>query len=112
MIKLNQITITEDMITRKGKVMLIGIREIKEYKEGVRTQNTIGYAYECIAIDNLYRQFVVKVNSKKPVITNDELENLGGSVEVTLTDFAGRFYQNSSKDVMFTASATGIEVMM
>ena len=112
MIKLNQITITESMITQNGKIILINIREIKEYVNGKRTDKVTGYAYECIAPDNKYSQFVVKINSKRPVITNDELENLGGSVEVTLTDFSGRFYQNSSKDVMFTATASGIEVMM
>ena len=99
------------MITKNGKIILINIREVKVFVDGKRTDEVSGYAYELIAPNNKYCQFVVKVNSKKPLITNDELESLGGSVEVTLTDFAGRFYQNSSKDVMFTATASGIEVM-
>lgn len=111
MIKLNQIHITENMITQSGKIILIGIREIMDYVEGKRTDKVIGYSYECIAPSNKYAQFNVKVTQKKPVISNDELENLGGSVEVIFTDFAGKFYQNASKEVVFTATAAGIEVI-
>ncbi|MDH8678655.1 hypothetical protein QE109_10880 [Fusibacter bizertensis] len=111
MIKLNQIHITENMITQNGKIILIGIREIVEYVEGQRTDKTIGYAYNCVATGNKYAQFIVKVNQKKPVISNEELENLGGQVEVLFTDFVGKFYQNASKEVIFTSTAAGIEVI-
>lgn len=111
MIKLNQIHITENMITQNGKIILIGIREIVEYAEGQRTDKIIGFAYTCVATGNKYAQFTVKVNQKKPVITNEELENLGGQVEVLFTDFVGKFYQNASKDVIFTSTAAGIEVI-
>ena len=82
-----------------------------EYQGGQKTDKVVGYAYNCVATANKYAQFTVKVIQKKPVITNEELENLGGQVEVTFNDFVGRFYQNASKEVLFTATASGIEVI-
>lgn len=111
MIKLNQIQVSLDMITLNGSSILIGVREIMEYQGGQRTDKIIGFAYTCVATGNKYAQFTVKVNQKKPIITNEELENLGGQVEVLFTDFVGKFYQNASKEVIFTSTAAGIEVI-
>lgn len=111
MIKLNQIRVTEEMILQNGPMILIEIRPIAEYVDGKKTDRILGYAYNCVAPSNKYAQFTIKVNQKKPVLTNEELENLGGSTEIQATDFEGKFYQNSNKDVLFTATASAIEVL-
>lgn len=109
--KINQLQVTINMINPNRSNLLTEVRELMEYQGGQRTDKIIGYAYTCVATGNKYAQFTVKVNQKKPVITNEELESLGGSVEVTFTDFVGKFYQNASKEVVFSATAAGIEVI-
>lgn len=109
--KLNQVKITKEIVTLNGDIILIDVRSLAEYVDGKRTDNIVGHAYICVAPANKYTQFSVKIEGKKPVISNEELEANGGSVMIDVVEFEGRFYQNANKDVLFTAKASKIEVI-
>jgi hypothetical protein len=111
MISINQIVINLQQVAKGDQLILVGVKPTKEFKDGKQTERIIGYSYSVVFPQNRYEAAVIKVDETKPVITQEELEAKGGSVKVKIKNFEGRFYQNSNKDVLFTAKAAGIEVL-
>lgn len=107
-----QIVVNEQQVTKGGPILIINVREVLEYKDGIKTDKIIGFSYTVVCTSNKFEQFNIKVEQAQPVITPEEIEAKGGSVKAKVKGFEGRFYkQNGSNNILFTAKATGIEVL-
>lgn len=63
-----------------------------KFDNGNKTDEIIGYNYECALPDNMYEKIVVKVEEKVPSIASETLEE--GSIPVTFEGFVGKFYKD------------------
>lgn len=101
------------MQVAKGEnLIIVGVKPVKEFKDGKKTDNVIGYSYSVVCPSNHYEQFFIKVEQSQPVITPEELDAKGGAIKVkAVKGFTGKFYQNGDKDILFSAKATDIEVI-
>lgn len=111
MITINKIKITLPQVAGADTVLITSVRQVKEFQDGKSTDKTIGYSYSVVCPSNKYEQINIKVEQAQPVITNEELEAKGGTVKAKVKGFEGKFYQNKNKEVLFSAVATGIEVV-
>lgn len=112
MITVNKLKITLQQVANSDIILITGVREVKEFQDGRPTDRTVAYSYTVVCPANKYEQFNLKVEQKQPVITNEELEARGGAVKARVKGFEGKFYQNKNKDILFTAKAIGIEVVV
>ena len=78
MIRVGDIKLSLEQVANAKEILITDIREVREYVDGKRTDNIIGYAYEVAAPKNKYEKFSIKVEEKSPVITAEELEAKGG----------------------------------
>ena len=105
MIRVGDIKLSLEQVANAKEILITDIREVREYVDGKRTDNIIGYAYEVAAPKNKYEKFSIKVEEKSPVITAEELEAKGGVAKATANDFVGSFYHRGD-DYVFTAKAS------
>lgn len=111
MININQITINLQQVAKGEQLILVGVKPVKEFKDGKQTDTIIGYSYCVVCPQNKYEQLNIKVEQSQPIITQEEIDAKGGALKVKVKQFEGRFYQDSQKNVHFTAKAAGIEVL-
>lgn len=79
------------------------IKPIPEYKDGKRTGNIIGYAYECVD-EIAYKHFTIKIKGQtEPIISNDELQQLRENEKVMLE------FKNPMVFMYYNRSALGYE---
>ena len=72
MIRVGDIKLSLEQVANAKEILITDIREVREYVDGKRTDNIIGYAYEVAAPKNKYEKFSIKVEEKSPVITAEE----------------------------------------
>lgn len=108
---INKITINLQQVAGADTVLITDVRPVKEFQDGKQTDKIIGYSYSVVCPANKYEAFSIKIEQQQPAISLDELAAKGGTVKAKVKGFEGRFYQNKSKDVLFTAKATGIEIV-
>jgi hypothetical protein len=93
--KINQIRLNMDSITLAGnKVRLIGIRPTHEYKDNAMTDNIIGTTYNCVAEENNFEKFRVKVDNINPIISAEQLEESKTPIYISFQDFEGKLYKS------------------
>lgn len=111
MININKITLTLQQVAGADTILITGVRPMKEFQDGKQTDKVIGYNYSVVCPANKYEAFSIKIEQEKPTITQEELDAKGGTAKAKVKAFEGKFYQNKSKDILFTAKATGIEII-
>lgn len=110
MIRVSDIKLGLEQVANSKEVLITNVREVREYTDGKRTDNILGYAYEVTAPKNKYEKFSIKVEEKVPVITSEELEAKGNAVKATANDFVGSFYHRGD-DYVFTAKASKVVLL-
>ena len=103
----------EHVSGKNQNVMLTGVRQLQEYTDGKPTGKFIGHTYTCILPDGKpkYASIPVKILGKKPVMTQDEIDNAEGEIFVELENFIGRFYRDGNGVYQFTSTADAIHVV-
>ncbi len=104
MIKLSDVTITKEQVTKNGKMMLVEVSLNTLYEQGKSTGKTDGYKYTVVLVGNRYERITVKVPVESAVITQEELDKSTDEVFVDFTNFEGKFYQ-SNTGIGFSATA-------
>lgn len=111
MINLNNFVLSLIEIAKSETVKLIGSKQDVKYENGVKTDIIVGTRYTVVCPNNGFQTFSVKIKEENPSITQEEINNSGGSIDVTFIGFEGKFFQNKNKDVLFSAKADKIEVI-
>lgn len=91
-------------------VLLIGFTPIMEYDKETRrrTDKQTGVSYDIILEHNSYEKLSIKVQSVKPVISMEALQD-ANAVRCTFKGFKARFYKDfKSGEYRLTASAESI----
>lgn len=110
MIRISDMKFSLEQIANSKEVLITSVREVKEYVDGKRTDNILGYSYEVTAPKNKYEKFSIKVEESIPAITMQELEAKGGTIKATANDFMGTFYRRGD-DYIFTAKASKVVLL-
>lgn len=93
-----------------GTAILLSVADAMEYIDGKPTGNIIAQKYTIVCPDNQYEKLTVKVKGTKPILTNEQIQQKGGSVKVTFKNLTGRFYRTNSGEYALSASADSVEV--
>ena len=107
--KLNNLNIGLSNVTNGGRMILTGVRNAYEYKDGERTDKVTGLKVDVVLEKNNYDNLTVTVSN--PVDTlSAVLEAADGPVYVTFDGFSARVYvMNGRGDV--SAKATAVRVV-
>lgn len=68
-------------------LLLLGVYELYEYVNGIKTENIIGFTYECVELQNFDKIRIKIKGQKKPLITNEELQKRRESGEKLYVEF-------------------------
>lgn len=66
--------------------ILLGIFVIYRFVDGKRTEEIVGYAYDCVDTKN-FHHIRVKIEGEKPLMTNERLQELRESGQQVYVEF-------------------------
>ena len=94
-------------------MMLVSVRAIPVYEEGVRTDKTEGYFYDCVDLFSFDR-IAIKVENTKPLIDPDELLERREAGEKVFVNIIGgtitAYYSERSNSIEDSFKAKSIEL--
>lgn len=95
-----------------GTGLLLSVSDGYEYVNGKATNNITHTKNTEVFPDNQYEKVTVKIKGSKPFVTNDQIQQKGGSVKVTFKNLTGRFYRTNTGEYALSASADSMEVQL
>ena len=101
---INSSDIIIDPRTLGSSLLLVGISEWREYKDGKRTDTIVGYTYNLVLPDKKFAPFNVKIKGKQLLDVPTDF------VEVTFQDLELFVYSMNGK-INLAARATGISLV-
>lgn len=112
MLNITNLQLTTQQISGNttGIGLLLSVADGYEYVNGKATDTISHTKYTAVFADNQYEKLVVKVKGTKPLLTNEQIQQKGGSVKVAFKNLTGRFYRTSSGEYALSASADSVEV--
>lgn len=90
--KVNQVVLNLENLALENKARVIGVTQSYAYADGKKTEQTNGYAYECVLEKNGFEKISVKVSDFNQIITNEQIAEAKQPIYITFTDFAAKFY--------------------
>ena len=69
----------------------VGIADLFEFVDGKVTNKIIGQKLTVVCPQNKFEKFMVKVNNRNGVLSNEEIENAGGSINIYFKNLKGKF---------------------
>ncbi len=111
--KISNITLTAQQISgnQTGTGISLNVENGYEYVDGKVTDKVICQKYTVVFPDNAYEKIVVKVKGEKPIITNEQIQQKGGQIKVTLKNLSGKFYRTNSGEYALSCNADSLEVV-
>lgn len=102
----SKLRIPLDALFCGANYMLIEVSPYYAYQDGIKTNDLLGYKYEVVE-DGDFERFNVKVPSKEPIITAQELGKSSSRLYVTFEEAYGRLYRTptGAVEISFTAKA-------
>lgn len=112
MIKISNLQLTTPQISGNttGAGLLLSVCNGYEYVNGKATDTITHIKYTVVFTDNQYEKLIVKVKGDKPILTNEQIQQKGGSVKVVFKNLTGHFYRTNSCEYALSASADSLEV--
>lgn len=107
-IDINYFNISRD---RENEGKVIEVKPVYEYIDNKPSDKVIGTKYTLILEKNKYQTIDIKVEEKKPCITQDDIEKNDGYIPVVINGFKASLYQNKDKNIFVSAKAESIEVI-
>jgi len=106
-INIRDISITFQQIAKANSVILTGATDDNEYVDGKPTKKRLGTRYSCVAQQNKYASFTVKVVDAAPIISQENIDSATSPIMISFENFEGRFYKlRTSNDYAFSAKAS------
>lgn len=93
-----------------GTGLLLSVSDGYEYVNGKATDTITHIKNTVVFTDNQYEKMIVKVKGNKPLLTNEQIQQKGGSVKVAFKNLTGRFYRTNTGEYALSASADSMEV--
>ena len=86
-----------------------------KYEEGKKTDNIIGYMYDCVNTGTFDMLRIFVEDGKKPIITNDELLALQENGEHVFVEFENArirpYYSTITKQIEDSIKADGVHIV-
>ena len=109
---LTTVTLTAEQIcnSKDVSVILVSVKKGEEYKDGKPTGVIDHYKHEIALPYNQYEKITVKMKGAC-ILTQEQLEQKGGSLKVRFKNLTGKFYRTNSGEYGLSATAEGMEVV-
>ena len=109
MFKVSTLEIPFEMVAKSKTCIVNAVNPWYEYKDGRRSENLLGYAYDCVFPRNGFQTARIKVEKEiNPSVTVEMLAAAGGAVEVEPQGFVGRVYVDSNGRADLSAKASAV----
>lgn len=110
MIKLISISIPLEVIYPKNLFVLLNVREVKDYVNGVATNNVTCYRYEVVDTDS-FEKFFVKVPGVIPEISQEDINNSTKRIKVSFDNAVAKPYRTQTGFYELSIKADSINIM-
>lgn len=107
--RLTNLNIPLNIVLNGANTLLLGVTPYYEYVDGKKTENLLGYKYTVVEDQN-YEKFSVKIESKTPSITQQQIDDATARIKVTFEKAFARPYRTNSGDYDLSVTATGINL--
>lgn len=109
---ITNVTITAEQIcnSKDITVLLVAVREGAEYKDGKATGVIDHFKYDAVLPSNQFEKVTVKIKGAC-IVTQEQLEQKGGSIKVRFKNLTGKFYRTGTGEYALSATAEGLEVV-
>lgn len=77
-----------ELIYPETVLLLLGVFELYEYINGSKTENIIGFTYECVELQDFDKIRIKIKGQKKPLIANEELQKRREAGEKIYVEFS------------------------
>lgn len=110
--KITDILLTTQQISGNttGTGLLLSVSNGYEYIDGKATNTVTNIKYTAVFTDNQFEKLIVKIKGNKPILTNEQIKQKGGSVKVAFKNLSGRFYRTNTGEYALSANADEMEV--
>lgn len=108
--KLERIHFGLENLFPDSNFMLMGVQPFYEYSDGKKTTNLLGYKYDVVE-DKSYERFTVKIESKEPVITAEDLAKSKSRVFVEFDNSKGHIYRTPAGQMEISFSAETMTII-
>ena len=109
---ITSIGITAEQIchSKDTTVLLVSVREGAEFKNGKPTGVIDHHKYDVALPFFQFEKVPVKIMGAA-LVTQEQLEQKGGSIKVRFKNLQGKFYRTNTGEYALSASADGLEVV-
>jgi hypothetical protein len=109
MFKVGSLEIPFEMVAKSKTCIVNNVAAWYDYKDGKRSDNLLGYAYDCVLPRNGFNGIRIKVEKEtSPSVTMEMIAAAGGSIEVEPVNFVAKVYVNSSGQADLSAKASAV----
>lgn len=110
MYNLSKLSIPFNIVTGGAEVVLLSVAPYYAYADGQKTDSMLGYKYGVVDMKN-FDKFTVKVPSKAPVITQEQLDASKERIKVTFENAIAKPYRINGGDYDLSITANGINLI-
>jgi len=108
--QLSKLNIPFNIVVNDANIILLGVAPYYEYVDGKKTENLLGYKYNIVE-DKTFEKFSVKIASKAPVITPEQIDSSKERIKVAFENAFAKPYRTFSGDYDLSVTATGISIV-
>jgi len=108
--QLSKLNIPFNIVVNDANTLLLGVAPYYEYVDGKKTEKLLGYKYNIVE-DKTFEKFSVKIASKAPVITQEQVDASKERIKVTFENAFAKPYRTTYGDYDLSVSATGISIL-
>lgn len=108
--QLSKLNIPFNIVIDNANTILLGVAPYYDYVNGKKTDNQLGYKYTVVE-DKTFEKFNVKIASKAPVITQEQIDASKERIKVAFENAIAKPYRTTYGDYDLSVSATGISIL-
>jgi len=110
MFNLSKLSIPFNVVTGGAEVVLLSVAPYYAYADGQKTDSMLGYKYGVVDMKN-FDKFSVKIQSKTPVITQEQLDTSKERIKVSFDNAVAKPYRTTGGDYDLSVTASGITLL-
>ncbi len=107
---LSKLNIPFNIVVDGANTILLGVAPYYEYVDGKKTENLLGYKYNIVE-DKSFEKFSIKIASKAPVITQEQIDTSKERIKVSFENAIAKPYRTTYGDYDLSITATGISIL-
>lgn len=110
MYNISKLNIPFSVVVNGANTLLLNVAPYYEYVDGKKTDSQLGYKYTVVE-DKTFEKFSVKIASKAPVITQEQIDSSKERLKVTFDNAIAKPYKTFNGEYDLSVTASGITIL-